>query len=99
MAAGVDLSFQQAQKYERGANRISASKLYELAGVLGCTIADFFEGLPDPGTGAPLPGSVVSRVDNVAGLPGGVDLLDAFIAMPTRLRAPFVSLARGVSQV
>jgi transcriptional regulator with XRE-family HTH domain len=45
VAERVGLTFQQVQKYERGANRISASKLYEIAGVLGVPIAAFFEGL------------------------------------------------------
>jgi transcriptional regulator with XRE-family HTH domain len=44
----VGLTFQQIQKYERGSNRISASKLYAIAGVLQAPIPYFFEGLPDP---------------------------------------------------
>ena len=43
------------QKYERGANRISASKLYEIARALRVSIAWFFEGLGDP-TAEPVDG-------------------------------------------
>ena len=43
----LGLTFQQVQKYERGANRISASKLYGVARALGAPIEFFFEGLPD----------------------------------------------------
>jgi len=38
------LSFQQIQKYERGVNRISASKLYSLAAFLGIQVLDFYIG-------------------------------------------------------
>ncbi|TNM59892.1 helix-turn-helix domain-containing protein [Aliirhizobium smilacinae] len=42
---GLGLTFQQVQKYERGANRISTSKLYEIATVLSVPITYFFEDL------------------------------------------------------
>lgn len=48
LAAALGLTFQQVQKYERGANRISASMLYAAAHFLKSPIAAFFEGLPDP---------------------------------------------------
>lgn len=47
LANKLKLTFQQVQKYERGTNRISASKLYEIAKALDTTISDFFEGLDD----------------------------------------------------
>lgn len=43
----LGLTFQQVQKYERGANRVSASKLYETARTLKVEIGYFFEGLAD----------------------------------------------------
>jgi len=43
----LGLTFQQLQKYERGANRISSSRLYELSQVLEVPVSYFFEGLPD----------------------------------------------------
>lgn len=48
LADAVGLTFQQLQKYERGANRISASKLHGMAAVLNTSVGWFFEGLPDP---------------------------------------------------
>ena len=51
LAEALGLTFQQVQKYERGANRISASKLYEIARFLSAPIAYFFEGLGDPAAG------------------------------------------------
>ena len=57
-AAGI--SFQQVQKYERGKDRISASRLYEFSRCLGVEPAYFFEGLPfavpvESSTPLPLP--------------------------------------------
>ncbi|CUH82910.1 helix-turn-helix domain-containing protein [Thalassovita mediterranea] len=45
VAKGLNISFQQVQKYELGRNRISASKLYEIANILNVPPAYFFEGL------------------------------------------------------
>ena len=42
----VDLTFQQVQKYERGSNRISASRLVEFAKVLDVPVSFFFDELP-----------------------------------------------------
>jgi transcriptional regulator with XRE-family HTH domain len=45
LAAALDVSYQQIQKYETGANRISAGRLYEIARKLGVDIGYFFAGL------------------------------------------------------
>jgi len=42
----VGLTFQQIQKYEKGANRIGASRLQQIAEVLGVPVPFFFEGTP-----------------------------------------------------
>jgi transcriptional regulator with XRE-family HTH domain len=46
LGEAIGLTFQQVQKYERGTNRISASRLYDLARVLDVPIEFFFEELP-----------------------------------------------------
>ena len=43
----LGLTFHQVQKYERGANRISASKLYAISRILDVPAAFFFEEMPD----------------------------------------------------
>ena len=48
LGADLGISAQQVQKYENGSNRISASKLFEIAGRLGTDIDWFFEGLDAP---------------------------------------------------
>ncbi|MCW2246759.1 transcriptional regulator with XRE-family HTH domain [Azospirillum fermentarium] len=52
VAAGLGLTFQQLQKYERGFNRVSASRLYKLAQFFRVPVSVFFEGL-DSQTGSP----------------------------------------------
>ncbi|MFE9085222.1 helix-turn-helix domain-containing protein [Brevundimonas sp. NPDC003935] len=42
LAAQLGVSCQQVQKYEKGANRVSASRLHQVATALGCSVADFF---------------------------------------------------------
>jgi transcriptional regulator with XRE-family HTH domain len=54
LAKSVGITFQQVQKYERGTNRIVASRLFELAQVLKVSVEYFFDGL-DPETHAPAP--------------------------------------------
>ncbi|GBD43609.1 hypothetical protein HRbin40_01085 [bacterium HR40] len=59
LAARLAVSFQRVQKYERGESRIGASRLFELARILGVEVAFFFEGLesaaPEAST-SPAPG-------------------------------------------
>ncbi len=43
----LGLTFQQIQKYERGANRISSSKLFKMSGLLDVPVSYFFEDMPD----------------------------------------------------
>jgi len=43
----LGVTFQQVQKYERGANRVGASRLYHLSRVLAVPVQFFFEGLVD----------------------------------------------------
>lgn len=45
LADAIELTFQQVQKYERGTNRISSSKLFDIAKTLGAPIGYFFDGL------------------------------------------------------
>ena len=45
LAEAIGLTFQQVQKYERGANRVGSSRLFDLARVLDVPVAYFFEDL------------------------------------------------------
>jgi transcriptional regulator with XRE-family HTH domain len=46
LADGLGLTFQQVQKYEKGTNRISASRLHRLSHILSVPVPFFFEGAP-----------------------------------------------------
>ena len=61
LADAIGVTFQQVQKYERGSNRISASKLWLIADRLGVSPASLLTGLPSPSG------------DGVTGGPGGDD--------------------------
>jgi transcriptional regulator with XRE-family HTH domain len=95
LAKGLKLTFQQVQKYERGANRISASTLYELAGLLRTQPAWFFEGLPATDTGA-----AVSPEDLEAGRavqalmtsPDGLALAQLLSGLETQRRRQILAL-------
>lgn len=95
LAKGLKLTFQQVQKYERGANRISASTLYELAGLLRTQPTWFFEGLPATDTGA-----AVSPEDLEAGRavqtlmtsPDGLALAQLLSGLETQRRRQILAL-------
>jgi len=78
----IGLTFQQIQKYERGANRVSASMLFGIAEALEVKIAYFFEGLQPVREGQDSPAPVDRKiVDQLFLAPGGRDLADAFAAI------------------
>jgi transcriptional regulator with XRE-family HTH domain len=63
LGEALGLTFQQVQKYERGTNRVSSSRLYRLAGSLDVPISYFFEDMPEaaaahsrPASPEPAPG-------------------------------------------
>src|SRR5580698_9771315 len=98
LAEALGLTFQQVQKYERGANRISASKLYEIARALRVSIAWFFEGLSDP-TAEPVDGAEEGETapfaHNFLMSQEGVDLANLFPRLPQRrVRRRLVELVR-----
>ncbi len=65
LANVLGLTFQQVQKYERGTNRISASKLFEISRFLGIRVADFYvdEQGSDLGSADDIGASIPSKVD------------------------------------
>jgi transcriptional regulator with XRE-family HTH domain len=72
LAAVLGLSFQQVQKYERGVNRVGASRLHDLAHALDVPIGYFFEDMP--GTQSGPPGSVLGMHETQQNL--GEDILN-----------------------
>ncbi len=96
LAARLNISYQQLQKYETSANRISASRLYQIAQVLGVPVEYFFEGA-----------DVLASKTAMRGGPGGqgdmsasaIKTLAAFSQISSQgVRKSFVQLARAISQ-
>lgn len=92
LAEGLGLTFQQVQKYERGANRVSASKMYEAAKVLGVAPGFFFEGLEETADG-----KVSTGLDTLLTAGGGIALANAFLDLSQPHRQAVVDLARSLA--
>lgn len=85
----VGIRFQQIQKYETGENRMSASRLFDIACVLRVPVAFFYEGLP---------GGVASEgqaaFSEILADREAIELVRAFSAMPAQQRQNLFELAR-----
>ena len=100
LAGGLGLTFQQVQKYERGANRVSASKLFEVARILRVPIGYFFEGLDDPASpdGGDYANAWTGVVEDLLAEPNGKQLAEAFLSIRRRsVRKGLADLAREIA--
>ena len=91
LADKVGIKFQQIQKYETGMNRVSASRLWDIADALGVTIAFFFEGLAE-GVQAAATGHDM-MADKEA-----LELVRSYYAIPEAQRRRLFDLARVLSE-
>ena len=95
IAAGV--TFQQIQKYERGTNRISASRMIQFAEKLGVPPAYFVEGFGGGGSKANGETTKTARaIESVAASNEGVAVLEAMAQMTPSRRRFVVTLARAL---
>lgn len=100
LATQLGLTFQQVQKYERGANRVSASKLYEIARALNASVAYFFEHLADTAGSQPGMAEAGATFEHEAPLtPEGRELASTFgrISRP-KVRKRFLELAKALAE-
>jgi transcriptional regulator with XRE-family HTH domain len=84
VADALGITFQQIQKYERGLNRVGASRLQQISDALGVSPFYFFEGLPTPGkeTFAPQQGELSERaIVSFLGTREGMALVRGFLAI------------------
>ena len=91
----LGITFQQVQKYEKGANRISASRMVMVCRALGCRIDDLFDGTEDVtlGSGADVALLPPSARQSQASMKAG-QLLEA---LPRKQRAAVMSLLRTLA--
>ena len=80
----LGVTFQQIQKYERGANRLSASMLWRAADALNVPISYFFDQIRP---GEPIPEQVQASADEIA-------MVRHFRRLPQQLRRTFTELAQ-----
>jgi transcriptional regulator with XRE-family HTH domain len=97
LAEQVGIKFQQIQKYETGANRVSASRLWDISDALGVPVSFFFEGLEVDQTER-------SEEDNkvpadLLGDKEALDLVRSYYAIPENQRRRLFELARVLSDV
>ena len=96
LAKALGLTFQQVQKYEGGANRISASRLSQIADVLGVPIAYFFSDLGSDGD-APTVDELESR--ERLQRPETIELIRAYYAIAEPgTRRQFLDMVKAVAQ-
>jgi transcriptional regulator with XRE-family HTH domain len=81
LAAALGLTFQQVQKYERGANRIGAGRLQHLSHILQVPVSFFFEGAPNASAPDGSNGSALSlaQIDDFVSDLDGLRLIRAFM--------------------
>src|SRR5215510_5807255 len=81
LGGALGLTFQQVQKYERGANRIGASRLQQMSHILQVSIEFFFEGAPNASAPHGSNGSTLSmaEINNFISDPDGLRLIGAFM--------------------
>jgi transcriptional regulator with XRE-family HTH domain len=91
------LTFQQVQKYERGTNRMGASRLQQAADILGVTVPFFFEGAaggtftPDRNTLSP------AYIDDFVTTSDGLRLAKAFMRLRPALQRRVVALVNEIA--
>ena len=90
LADKVGIKFQQIQKYETGMNRVSASRLWDVAEALGVTISFFFEGLAA--------GTVPAVGTDIMADKEAMDLVRSYYAIPEAQRRRLFDLARVLSE-
>ncbi|USQ95305.1 helix-turn-helix domain-containing protein [Caulobacter sp. RL271] len=96
----LGVSFQQIQKYETAANRISASMLHRIAALFDVPVGALFDGAPSDDQRGVLPGPAdpaqAPGVDVLVNTTGGLGLAEAFLRLPPALRAPLVDVAQAL---
>ena len=96
LANRLGLTFQQVQKYEGGANRVSASRLSAMADILGVPISFFFGDLQaDDGEGSSPEREARERMER----PETIELVRLYYAIPDlRVRQQFLEMIKAVAE-
>ncbi len=93
LADQCGVSFQQIQKYENGANRISFSRLVQIARALRCRVVDLMDVLDGPDQAMTSDMDALTRIRT----PGAMELLAAYERMKPEARSSLLALMRAVA--
>ncbi len=96
----LGLTFQQVQKYEKGTNRIGASRLQQISHILQVPVAFFFENAPNASGPCGSRGSALSiaQIDDFVSDSNGLRLIGAFTRIENaRLRRKIVMLVQEIA--
>ncbi|AMN42204.1 transcriptional regulator, XRE family [Rhodoplanes sp. Z2-YC6860] len=98
LADGLGLTFQQVQKYEKGTNRIGASRLQQIANILKVPPQFFFEELPKGRTASHDAAPSTAYINEFVASSDGLALIKAFMAIEsTALRRSIVHVVEQIS--
>ena len=98
LAELLGVTFQQVQKYEKGVNRIAASRLYDIASALQQPVSRFFEGLSH-GRAAGVAEGKQDYIDDALATPEGAQLMSVFASIKSqRVRRKVVDLVRTLAE-
>lgn len=96
LADAVGIKFQQIQKYETGMNRVSASRLWDIAHALDVPVTFFFEGIDQDqlavDSNSAMPTDILADKE-------ALELLRSYYAIPENQRRRLFDLARVLSEV
>ena len=100
LADSLSLTFQQVQKYEKGTNRVSASRLQQIATLLGVEVGFFYEGVGQVPGGSSALDRQAALLAEVSSSSEGVRLINSFarISDPV-VRRRLADLAEGIAQL
>jgi len=97
----LGLTFQQVQKYEKGTNRIGASRLQQISNILQVPVSFFFEGAPHVGShhdGSLSEASSPAYVSDFLATSDGLSLTKAFMRIKdTKMRRRIVDLVEQIA--
>jgi transcriptional regulator with XRE-family HTH domain len=97
LAELLGVTFQQVQKYEKGVNRIAASRLHDIAGSLDMPIARFFEGLGGRASG--VAESSTEYIDDALATPEGAQLMALFASIKSKkVRRQVLELVKALTE-
>lgn len=103
LAKQLDLTFQQVQKYEKGANRIGAGRLQDIANIFKVPISLFFDGGPRStqakSTSSASDARFLEMIDEFLKSADGLSLIEGFVAIKSvELRRSIVHLTEQIAQ-